>query len=144
MEIEQGDLGLVALNSKKNQPTMFKVSSLKVPQVFKQLKEIAIVSGNKSQDRKIGMIKKLLASCQAEEPKFLIRSLEGKLRIGLAERSVLVSLARAIVLSQLSPLQINKLSTETLAKQLEEATEIVKSVFSECTHKLSLPHFSYS
>ncbi len=126
----QGDLGLVALNSKKNQPTMFKVSSLKVPQVFKQLKEIAVVSGNKSQDRKIGMIKKLLASCQGEEPKFLIRSLEGKLRIGLAERSVLVSLARAVVISKLGK-NISKLSQESLAKQLEEGTELVKAVYSE-------------
>lgn len=126
----QGDLGLVALNSKKNQPTMFKVSSLKVPQVFKQLKEIAVVSGNKSQDRKIGMIKKLLASCQGEEPKFLIRSLEGKLRIGLAERSVLVSLARAIVISKLGK-NISKLSQESLAKQLEDGTEVVKAVYSE-------------
>ncbi|SPO25258.1 probable CDC9 - DNA ligase I [Ustilago trichophora] len=126
----QGDLGLVALNSKKNQPTMFKVSSLKVPQVFKQLKEIAVVSGNKSQDRKIGMIKKLLASCQGEEPKFLIRSLEGKLRIGLAERSVLVSLARAVVISKLGK-GISKLSQETLAKQLEDGTELVKAVYSE-------------
>ncbi|KAJ1020185.1 hypothetical protein NDA16_004465 [Ustilago loliicola] len=126
----QGDLGLVALNSKKNQPTMFKVSSLKVPQGFKQLKEIAVVSGNKSQDRKIGMIKKLLASCQGEEPKFLIRSLEGKLRIGLAERSVLVSLARAVVISRLGK-NISKLSTEALARQLEEGTELVKAVYSE-------------
>lgn len=126
----QGDLGLVALNSKKNQPTMFKVSSLKVPQVFKQLKEIAVVSGNKSQDRKIGMIKKLLASCQGEEPKFLIRSLEGKLRIGLAERSVLVSLARAVVISKLGK-SISKLSQESLAKQLEDGTELVKAVYSE-------------
>ncbi|EST05701.1 DNA ligase, ATP-dependent, central [Kalmanozyma brasiliensis GHG001] len=126
----QGDLGLVALNSKKNQPTMFKVSSLKVPSVFKQLKEIAAVSGNKSQDRKIGMIKKLLASCQGEEPKFLIRSLEGKLRIGLAERSVLVSLARAVVISKLGKF-ISKLSQEALAKKLEEGTELVKAVYSE-------------
>lgn len=126
----QGDLGLVALNSKKNQPTMFKVSSLKVPQVFKQLKQIAVANGNKSQDRKIGMIKKLLASCQGEEPKFLIRSLEGKLRIGLAERSVLVSLARAVVISSLAN-NISKLETETLTRQLEQGTELVKAVYSE-------------
>ncbi|SNX83711.1 probable CDC9 - DNA ligase I [Melanopsichium pennsylvanicum] len=125
-----GDLGLVALNSKKNQPTMFKVSSLKVPQVFKQLKDIAAVSGNKSQDRKIGMIKKLFASCQGEEPKFLIRSLEGKLRIGLAERSILVSLARAVVISKLGK-GVSKLSQEVLAKKLEEGTELVKAVYSE-------------
>ncbi|SPO37342.1 probable CDC9 - DNA ligase I [Pseudozyma flocculosa] len=126
----QGDLGLVALSSRKKQPTMFQVSSLKVPAVFKQLREIAAVSGNKSQDRKIGIIKKLLASCQGEEPKFLIRSLEGKLRIGLAERSVLVSLARAVVISRLGK-RVERMSQEELARKLEEGTELVKAVYSE-------------
>ncbi|PWN53126.1 ATP-dependent DNA ligase [Violaceomyces palustris] len=126
----RGDLGLVALNSRQKQPTMFKSAALKVPTVFKQLKEIASVSGNKSQDKKIGIIMKLLASCQGEEPKFLIRSLEGKLRIGLAERSVLVALARSIVISKLGE-SIRRMDQASLAEKLEEGTEIVKSVFSE-------------
>lgn len=78
---------------------MFKPAPLTVPAVFKQLKEIADMSGNKSQDRKIGGIKKLLAASQNEEPKYIMRSLEGKLRIGLAERTVLVALAQSIVLT---------------------------------------------
>lgn len=41
-----------------------------------------------SQGRKVGLIKSLLAKCEGEETKFLIRSLEGKLRIGLAEKTV--------------------------------------------------------
>lgn len=41
-----------------------------------------------SQGRKVGIIKALLAKCEGEETKFLIRSLEGKLRIGLAEKTV--------------------------------------------------------
>lgn len=46
------------------------------------------ISQQQSQGRKVGIIKALLAKCEGEETKFLIRSLEGKLRIGLAEKTV--------------------------------------------------------
>ncbi|MCO5549025.1 hypothetical protein L7F22_002491 [Adiantum nelumboides] len=75
----KGDLGLVAIGSRQKQPTMFKSAALTVRSVFKQLKEIAAMAGNKSQERKIGGIKKLLAASQGEEPKYIMRSLEGKL-----------------------------------------------------------------
>jgi DNA ligase-1 len=78
-----------------------------VPNVFSRLKEIALTSGAQSQSKKTGIITKLLAACQAtiagttsSEAKFIIRSLEGKLRIGLAERTVITSLAHAVVLSE--------------------------------------------
>ncbi|KDN40090.1 ATP-dependent DNA ligase [Tilletiaria anomala UBC 951] len=128
-ELEQkGDLGLVAVASRQEQPTMFKAAKLSVPTVFKSLKEIAQLTGNKSQDRKIGIIMKLLAACQGEETKYLIRSLEGKLRIGLAEKSVVVALAQAIIYSK----QVNKkLSEAALAAKLDEGTATVRAVFSE-------------
>jgi len=53
-----------------------------------------------STDRKIGIINKLFSAAEGEEAKFLIRSLEGKLRIRLAEKSVIVALANAVVLSR--------------------------------------------
>ncbi|PWN41603.1 ATP-dependent DNA ligase [Ceraceosorus guamensis] len=126
----KGDLGLVAIGSRAKQPTMFKPAPLTVPAVFKQLKEIADMSGNKSQDRKIGGIKKLLAASQNDEPKYIIRSLEGKLRIGLAERTVLVALAQSIVLTGAKK-QKKRLDTEEMANEIARGTEVVKAVYSE-------------
>ncbi|KAF9996618.1 hypothetical protein BGZ79_009653 [Entomortierella chlamydospora] len=125
---EIGDLGIIAMNSRSNQPTMFKPKALTIPHVFKTLKDIASLSGNSSQKQKVDKIKLLLVSCRNKEAKYLMRSLEGKLRIGLAERTVVVALAQAIVLSRPD---IKKLSKEKLQAELEEAASVVKSVYSE-------------
>lgn len=96
---EVGDLGLVAQKSRSGQPTMFKSADLDVDTVFENLTKIAKSTGKDSQLKKIGIINKMLTACQLKhnEAKFLIRSLEGKLRIGLAEKTVLVGLAQAFV-----------------------------------------------
>lgn len=91
-----GDLGTVAQASKSSQPSMFRGQALTVPYVFASLKEIARASGTQSQTRKLAIIRKVFSSCTGNEPKFFVRSLEGKLRIGLAEKSVLVALADAM------------------------------------------------
>jgi DNA ligase-1 len=54
-----------------------------------------------SQAKKVGIIKKLLSACQGMEAKFIVRSLEGKLRIGLADKTLVVALAHAIVLKEI-------------------------------------------
>lgn len=94
---EEGDLGLVALKSRKSQPTMFQPKPLSVHTVFNGLHDIATTSGKESQGRKISIIKRLLTSAKGFQAKFIVRSLEGKLRIGLAEKSVLTALAQAFV-----------------------------------------------
>ncbi|KAI6129177.1 DNA ligase I [Pisolithus croceorrhizus] len=96
---KEGDLGLVAMNSKRSQKTLFKPRPLTVPFVFTNLREIALSSGHSSQAKKVSIITKLLAACQEVEAKYIVRSLEGKLRIGNAERTVLVALAHAVVLA---------------------------------------------
>lgn len=91
-----GDLGQVALLSKKSQSMMFsKPKPLTTDHVFTKLKGIATSTGKESQQKKIGIIKALLLQCREEESKFLVRSLEGKLRIGLAEKTVLIGLSNA-------------------------------------------------
>lgn len=91
-----GDLGQVALLSKKSQAMMFsKPKPLTTDHVFTKLKSIATSTGKESQQKKISIIKALLLQCREEESKFLVRSLEGKLRIGLAEKTVLIGLSSA-------------------------------------------------
>lgn len=80
----------------------------------------------------MGTINGLLAACQGQEAKFIIRSCEGKLRIGLAEQTVLGSLASAIVYARHAKDGGKKLSSEKIAKELEDASRIIKTVFSEC------------
>lgn len=79
-----------------------------------------------SQAKKVGIIKKLLAACQGNEAKFIVRSLEGKLRIGLADKTLVVAIAHAIVLRDIGD---KKVPPETLAKKLEEGSETVKSIY---------------
>lgn len=141
---EIGDLGLVAAKSRSNQPTMFKPKPLTVRGVLDGLMGIATVSGDGSQGRKIAGIKKLLSAADAvhagkgskgiditkdkggaSEAKFIIRFLEGKLRLGLAEKTVLVALAHAMVIHEIEK-KGNKLPS---SEKLAEGEAILKTVY---------------
>ena len=141
---EIGDLGLVAAKSRSNQPTMFKPKSLTVRGVLEGLMNIAIVQGDGSQGRKVAGIKKLLSAADAamagkggkgiditkdkggaSEAKFIIRFLEGKLRLGLAERTVLVALAHAMVIHETE----KKGSKLPSSDQLASGESILKTVY---------------
>lgn len=123
---EEGDLGLVAQKSRSGQPPMFKSEPLDVDVVFENLTKIAKTTGKDSQARKILIIGKMLTACQpkSSEAKFLIRSLEGKLRIGLAEKTVLVGLAQALVNYE------HKLSKKIQPDTVSKAEDIIREAFS--------------
>lgn len=137
---EIGDLGLVAAKSRAKQGTMFAPKALTVKTVHKSLLEIAKMSGSGAQGKKVDGIKKLLSAADAagvkgkvditenkggpSESKFIVRCLEGKLRLGLADKSVLVSLAQAIVFHEAS--QKGKVPS---SEQLAKGESILKSVY---------------
>ncbi|KNG89478.1 putative DNA ligase Cdc9 [Aspergillus nomiae NRRL 13137] len=143
---EIGDLGLVAAKSRSNQPTMFKPKPLTVRGIHEGLLGIAKVQGHGSQDKKISGIKKLLSAADPDtagkgskgvditknkggpsEAKFIVRFLEGKLRLGLAEKTVLVALAQAVVTHEAALRGEKTPSPEKLA----EGEAILKTVYSE-------------
>lgn len=138
-----GDLGLVAAKSRGTQPTMFKPKPLTVRGVHEGLLKIAVLEGHGAQQRKVDGIKKLLSAADVamsgkgskgvditkdkggpSEAKFIVRTLEGKLRLGLADKTVLVALAQALVAYEAS--QKQKLpSTE----QIANGETLLKSVY---------------
>lgn len=119
----EGDIGVIAQKSRSKQRVMFKPKRLTVFEVWKGLNDIAKAEGSNSQQRKIGIINKLLTACEGEEAKFLMRSLEGKLRINFGEKSVIVALAKAILEWQLKQ-QKKKVNSDLIVAaedQLKEA-----------------------
>jgi DNA ligase 1 len=137
---EIGDLGLVAVKSRSRQPTMYKPKPLTVRGVHKGLIDIATTTGHGAQGRKVDLIKKLLSAADgnmtgkvditkdkggASEAKFLIRFLEGKLRLGLAEKTVLTSLAQAMVCHEIESKDKGKIPS---MEQMAQGEAILKTV----------------
>eukprot|EP00190_Bangiopsis_sp_CCMP1999_P002553 CAMPEP_0198738088 /NCGR_PEP_ID=MMETSP1475-20131203/68197_1 /TAXON_ID= ORGANISM="Unidentified sp., Strain CCMP1999" /NCGR_SAMPLE_ID=MMETSP1475 /ASSEMBLY_ACC=CAM_ASM_001111 /LENGTH=722 /DNA_ID=CAMNT_0044501959 /DNA_START=14 /DNA_END=2182 /DNA_ORIENTATION=- len=90
-----GDLGDVAMAVRTTQRTMFTPAPLTVAGVFKEFKAIAQASGKAAVDEKKSRMQKLLVSSKDCEAKFIARALQGKLRIHLAEKTVIAALADA-------------------------------------------------
>lgn len=143
---KEGDLGKVAQNARSKQHTLSfapvaapsaataAANVLSVQSVYDQFVKIAKMTGNNSQQQKCGIIKGLLVKCEkdkkvlssasasAEGAKYIIRGLQGKLRIGLAEKSILISLTYAFMREK---------DRKDKDKQ-QQALAHVKKAFSEC------------
>jgi DNA ligase-1 len=93
---EIGDLGEVArkLMEKKKQVTLF-TERLTVKRVFEGIRRLPEITGEGSVDRKIIAISELLTSSQPLEAKFIVRTVLGDLRIGVAEGRLRDAIAAA-------------------------------------------------
>jgi ATP-dependent DNA ligase len=148
-----GDLGTVAMTAKGKQRTLgfgIKPKPLAANEVLSVFRQIAMTTGAQSQKWKINKIKGLLVRVQDPiESKYIIRGLQGKLRIGLAQSTVLISLAHAVLLSNTveeprevdmekhkqHPLSLDCKNVRNkklaLEARLESAVNIVKKAYSE-------------
>jgi len=96
-----GDLGEVArrLKSKQQSSSILgflgssKAESLKVDEVYSTLSKIALTMGEGSRDLKIRLLAGLLRKADSLEAKFLVRFVEGRLRVGIGDATVLDALA---------------------------------------------------
>lgn len=96
-----GDLGKAAeiLKAKKRQAALTAffgigvVKPLTVTRVYSTLDKIAKTSGPGSIDLKVKLLGGLLQDATAEEAKYLVRIVEGRLRLGVAEATMMDALA---------------------------------------------------
>ncbi|XP_021910323.1 DNA ligase 1-like [Carica papaya] len=122
---ELGDLGLVAKASRSSQSMMRKPDALTIAKVFETFQLIAKEAGKDSQEKKKNRIKGLLVAATDCEPQYLIRLLQAKLRIGLAEQTLLAALGQAAVYNE-----EHSRPPPNVQSPLEEAAKIVKQVYS--------------
>ena len=91
-----GDLGEVAKQSiMNNAQTTLTTEQLTVERVYETFEKIAKTRGSGSIEMKLSHLSGLLSDASAIEAKYIVRTLNGKLRLGIADYTVLDALALA-------------------------------------------------
>ncbi len=93
---DEGDIGLacIKLFKNKSQQTFFS-QPLTITMVFKKLRKLSTITGNKSTNRKISILIELLSQSSPTEAKYLTRTVVEELRIGVGEGIVRDAIAQA-------------------------------------------------
>src|SRR3989454_2777716 len=90
----KGDLGLVAegaIEARRQRP--LDTEPLTLSKVYENLDEIARAGGTGSQERKINLLADLLNSASSKEAKYIVRTVVGKMRLGVADMTIVDALA---------------------------------------------------
>jgi len=93
---KSGDIGETSANqlAKRKQATFF-TKTLTVERVYETLDKLAKSSGSGAVDTKMALLAGLLSDATPKEAKWLIRTVTGNLRLGIADMTVLDALAIA-------------------------------------------------
>lgn len=93
---ETGDLGSVAEFFAANRKQMLLVKKeLTVEHVFENLRKLPEITGVGSQERKIALVRELLSHSTPKEARYIVRTILGDMRIGVAAGLVRDAIAKA-------------------------------------------------
>lgn len=122
LQRRQGDLGLAAEEvARKRRQRGLDHRSLTVLHVYETFEKIAKAGGAGSQDQKIGGLSDLLQAASPLEARYLVRLATGKLRLGVADQTVVEALG--ILLSDGKPSSVTELDEKQ--RQEREAAKAV-------------------
>jgi len=93
---KKGDIGSISENllKTKTQKTLFK-RDLEVKDVYESLDKIARTSGPGSSDTKVRILSGLLTDSSPKEAKYIMRTVTGKMRLGIANMTIIDALSQA-------------------------------------------------
>lgn len=109
-----GDLGDAAFEllstkgKRRKQATLFEepaaaAAGLTVKEVFARFHEIANASGAGSQERKMAILQRLLQEASPRASRYLVRTVSAKLRLGIADMTLLDAMALAFATKEYRP-----------------------------------------
>jgi DNA ligase 1 len=142
-----GDVGDVAYDAKSNLRTLIPHPPLSIKAVYDSLLKIANTRGQGAAKVKQAVVERLLVAAKGEEIRFLTRTLSQNLRVGAVRTSILIALARAMVLTPPSDLavaipgssiyhaspelvsEVKQLAGDTKKKYIDAARETIDAKF---------------
>ena len=114
---------------------LYSLLPLLVLDLFQFLKDIAGSGGTGSQQVRVDIIRKMLVRAVDAEPMFIIRHCQGKLRIGMSDKTLLVAVAQAFAMTPIGPdglgHDIEFKTSEQKDAAFEKSVYTLKHVFSE-------------